>query len=291
MEKNGQLMQENSSVVKDYQQAKYDIRDVEAKNETLRQLLKERHGRNEQQMRIDELKEQAKVKEKDLNGLQKQLLEMQQEDSHVVQVIALRKLKASEIQLHLKVEASQDKTISVLKERTALDNDEEFNQLKDKLQLEKDQEELLEKQLEELKADPKALALPQPPDEGQIKALQEKIKSLQAQKEGLQKQSNVDNNQTKFKRYNQLLTKKKELEDKIQEFEAQLNSFKDPQVLGLWDPKQKKQILHEMIRVDNENIQLRHKISNLGEDVSLLKVQVSRLERKANLAHGSLEHK
>jgi DNA repair exonuclease SbcCD ATPase subunit len=273
MEQNAKLMDEYNSLQGSYKVSRMERRDWELKNEALRQILKKRHGRSEQQTRIDDLNNQIKDKVGSIKELQKALNNVQKDLAESEQRLKLRKLKASEVTLHVKLAASQEKSISLLDARAALQHDEELEKARAKLQEARAKEEDLQNQVDQLKQQ----AMPPASDEGQIKELQAQLESLQKQKDDLQNRANVDNNQ----RYLQLMTKKKELEDKIKEFEAQLAQLKEPATFGLIDPKQKKQIIRQMAQIDSRNIQLRQKLADLKQDVNLLKEQVGHLEHQA----------
>lgn len=279
MEQNAKLIEEHNSLVKAYKKAQMDKRDLELQNESMRQFLRDRHGRSEQQMRMEEVSGQIRTKEDNVRQLQKGLSDLQKDTFETERRLKLRKLKASEIELHVKIEASQEKAINVIDQRVALENDDDYNKLKAKLAQERAQEDDLQKQVDALKQQSlQPLVIPSAQEDADIKSLEQKIADLHKQKEDLQNRTNSDNNQ----RYLQLMDKKKELESKIKEFEAQLNQLKEPATFGFLDPRQKKQIIRQMAQIDSRNIQLRQKIADLKEDVTLLREQVGRLERRAN---------
>src|SRR5207247_630507 len=135
-------------------------------------------------------------------------------------------------------------------------------------------EEDLKDQLEDLTKAVQASAKTPDVDPQEIAALEQKAQLLAKEKEDLQNRMNVDNSQINSRRYQQLTLRKKDLEDKIKQFEEQLNQLKEPEARGFISPGQKKQILHQMIQIDKHNGQLRQRIANLRDDVKVLREQV-----------------
>jgi hypothetical protein len=279
IKQNAKLTDEYNTLVAGIQRAQIDQRDLKIKNESLRQLIKQRRGKSQEQIEIEKHNDYIKAKESNIRALQNTIKNTQKDLAQQERKTELRKLKLSEVELHVKREATQSKAINLIDERVKIENDEEHNKLKEMLAHERDEERILKQELE--KAKNASINPPQAPaiDDAQLKALQDKVDQLAKQKEDLQNRLNKDNNQTNA-RYLQLTAKKKELEERIKVFETQLNQLKEPATFGLLDPKQKKQIVRQMVQVNNRNAQLRQKISDLKEDVVLLREQVNRLERR-----------
>ena len=286
IESNNKLMEEHNYLVEEKKKLKQGMSDWQTKNESLRQSLKERHGRSDQQVHMDDMTEQMKAKKLELKNQTEELARIQEDATELDRKIRLKTLKISQPQLKQKEQALQASAQKQLEQRSTIENNTEFNQLKEKLQQEKDQEKALETQLQKLKKAKPAPVLADP-DVGEIKSLQEKIKTLRKQKEDLQKKINADNNQAKVERFKQLSSKKQELEDKIKHIEDQLNDLRSMDALGQLGKQRQKQTLHRMIQVDSRNAQMRQKISDLHEDVAVLKEQINRLERKLQFTQGS----
>ncbi len=136
------------------------------------------------------------------------------------------------------------------------------------------------KQLEAVKRDKADVMQAGLKDEENLKLKQKQLETLLQQKEDLQKRANVDNSPIQFQHYQDLLQKKNALEAKIREFENELNVLKEPAILDELKDPQRKATLREMIDLDAKNARLRQKISNLKEDLTILKQQVHRLDRK-----------
>ena len=289
MEKNIQLMSERDSLTNEDRKSKEQIHDVQIKNEILKQLLKERHGRSDQQMQVEDLTNQIKAKKDQLKRRQQELVKVQKQADDIDRKVRIKMLKISDLKLRQKAESLKANMQNILRQQASLaKNDQGLVQDKQRLQQEKNNESALEKELADLK---QTKAVSMTVDAGDIQSLALNLQTLIQQKEDLQKKNNADNNPAKEVPYQQLTLKKKELEDKIKEYEVQLDRLKNPAILGLWGEQQRKQIVHQMVEIDNHNAQLRQRITDLREDVSLLKKQVSRLERKVNFTQGSLDSK
>ncbi len=284
MENDVLLKQEYDSLAEEYKIAQEGQREWELKNEALRQGLRQGHGRDEGQVSLNDLMSQVKSREKEVHILQNNFSEIKNENDSVDRVIGLKKLKISDIELYQKTQDIELSAEEKSKQQDSLENNDELDDLNQKANHEKELEENLQRQLEEIKRGFQGSYIPEPVNEAEIKVLQEKLNLLRKQKDDLQKQTNVDNNQPNNNRYLQLSVKKKDLQEKIKEFDEQLNYFKDPEALGVLNSKEKRQMVHQMSQEDKKNIQLRQKISNTKEDVSLLREQVNRLERKVNAA-------
>jgi len=286
MDKNNQLNDQHDAIIESYKNVQEQIRDVQMKNEELRQILKERRGRNEQQVEIDALNVQIKAKEAALKGLQRDLAQVQSDAAAAEKKIQLKKLKVADMEISAKTAKMHTTVKEAIDQRAAMGMDDELRQINEKVQIERDQEELLKTQLNELKQNPQAVLSNEVVTPEELTALQQKVQALRAEKEDLQKQANVDNSQVKTQRYLTLMAKKMELEAKIKESEAQLEQLKQPEALGIWDPKQKKQLVRQLAQIDTRNGQVRQKISGLHENVTLLREQISRLERKVSRKRG-----
>ncbi len=288
MGKNSKLMAEREALIREYKEKQETIRSWQAKNQDLREFLKKRHGRSNEEMKVDELAEQIKAKKEQLKVFNEQLLNLNKELESAEQKLQLKRLRISDLQLKRNQDGLEAKMQQVLKQQEITEDDAEMIGLKQQFQKHKEQETALEGQVKELEFQRMgAAAMPPVVDEQQIKVLEEKVQSLRQQKEDLQKQFNSDNTQAGLQRYQQLMARKKELEDKIKGFDTQLSQLNSPQAKGLSENKTNKQLLKQMVQLDSQNARLRQKISIFGENVALLKTQVKRLERRFNVTKGS----
>lgn len=279
MDKNTRLTQEYEGMVEEYKRQQLAIRDIEMKNEQLRQELNQKKGRSQQQAKIDELLTQRKTKENDLRRLQKDLAQAMSDVSARQKKLDLKRLKIEDLKIAQKKYQMQDSVKESLRKRALASNDKELEQLKEKVQFEQDQEELLKTQLLELRQNPQQV-ISETVTPQQLNSMEEQKKQLLAKKEGLQKQVNVDNSQIKNKRYLDLIKKKKDLELKIKDFEEQLEQLKSPQAQGVVSTKENKVLVRQLAQIDARNAKVKQQIAGLNENVALLREQVTRLERK-----------
>ena len=288
MEKNNKLMADRESLIKEYKDQQEAIRSWQVKTQDLQQFLKQRHGRSDEDIKAEELNDQVKQKKAQLKDLQNQLNNFNKQVEGIDQKIHLKKLKISDLKLRKNQEGLDVKVQQMLKESEISQKDDGLDSLKQQFQQHKAQEEALQQQVKDLQYKHMAsVAMPPQVDEQQIKALEEKKESLRRQKEDLQKRFNSDNSQANLQRYQVLMTRKNELEDKIKSFDSQLNELNKSQSKDLVDNKSNKQLIKQMVQLDNRNARLRQQISIFGENVSLLKTQVKRLERRLNLRKNS----
>ena len=283
LKKNNQLTQEQEGLLKQEQDLKASIANLQEKNQELRDHLKERRGRSDEQMKIDELQDLITKKKNGLKQHQQEIERLNNQAQALEQKLSLRKLKNSQDMLRIKEQDLQLKVENTVKEKEASSDDGELTELKDKLQREKEQEAFLEKQINDLRQMNSAASSSDEAKQGQLADLEKKVVFLRQQKESLQKRFNNDNSQVNKGRYQKLLVKKMELEAKIKDSELRLNQLKEDTRQQTPEEKTNKQLLKVMIQMDTKNKQLRRKITNLNEDVHLLRAQVKRLERKVYL--------
>ena len=289
IQRNASLMAQHGALTDEYNKIQEQIRDVRLKNDALREFLKERHGQSDQQLHIEDLNNQIKAKRGQVQKQKQELLKVQKQAEEVKHKLDLKKLKTSEKDLERREQSLKANAERLLQQQAVVaQKDRELITLKEKLQKEKDVEDSLEKQLADLKA--AQLPPPDPVNAAELRSLQMQLQMLAQKKEDLQKKNNVDNSQVKDQRYEQLFSKKQELESKIKEYEEQLNQLRNPNTFA-FAGGQTKQVLHQMIEIDKRNTQLRQRIKDLREDISVLKDQVNRLERKVKFNQDSSDYK
>ena len=285
MGKNSKLMAERESLMREYKDQQEKIHSWQAKNHDLMEFLKTRHGRSDEEMKVVELNGQIKAKKEQLKALNDGLINLNKEAEAVDQKIQLKKLRISDLQLKHNQDGLEAKMQQVLKQQEIIEDDAEMIGLKQQLQQQKDQEQAFEGQVKELDYQRmSAAATSQPVDDQKIKVLEDKVQSLRQQKEDLQKHINSDNSQANLQRYQQLMTRKNELQSKIKDFDSQLGQLNGGKGNDLTEDKTNKQLLKRMIQLDNQNARLRQQITIFGENVTLLKTQVKRLERRLNVS-------
>lgn len=280
LQKNNDMMAQRDALLKQYNQEQKIIETLKKNNEEIRQFLKERHGRSDEQFKMDEIEAQIHQRKALLKETQDRLVQLNQVSEGLDQKIQLKKLRISDIQIDQKKQDLQLSMQQALKEKDASKDDDELIALKKKLHEQKEQEAVLEKQ-----GDQAQLGMFKEPVQvstEEINALEEKQDNLRHQKDDLQKRLNGDNNQANMHRYQELMLKKSELEEKIKGFEVVLNQLKESSKENLTDDKSNKLMLKQMIKIDNRNTQLKQKVHELQENVLVLRSQVRRLEKKVN---------
>ena len=284
------LMEENNLLVTQYQtrlaqQQKLHlaINDQTLKNEAIKKFLKERNGKTDQQIRLEELNAQMKLKkpaatlkEREANVLKSQVLDWQHK-------IELKKLKIAEWELHQNMPAPVAE-VKPAEEDSSVD--QELNSLRKELETQKAQEVGLEQKLEVLRNHSKVT-------DGQGKAdaaaLGQEMKSLQQRLDFLRKQkfsllarvpAASQNSVADRNRYQQMMNRKADLESKIRNFEIRINLLRDPSTFGLSWVSQKKELIRDIVAADAANGQMRAKINNLREDIALLEEQIAKMDKK-----------
>ncbi len=283
LQKNSVLMAERESLLKAYDDEQEAIRNLKKNNEESKQFLKQRHGRSDEQFKIDELEAQVKQKKESLKEAKDILNSLKAQAQGIDQKIQLKKLQLSDLQIQRNQEDLKVSMQETLKVKDAAKDDDELKALKEKLKQSNDQEEALEKQLQSSKEEQAFRSnIPAGVSHEQINDLQIKLDNLKQQKEDLQKRLNNDNTQAHMKRYQDLMTHKEELEERIKGFETILNQLRYVSKEKIVEDRADKQMLKQMSALDNQNAQLRQKVQTFQENVKLLKLQVKRLERRAD---------
>lgn len=280
VDKNNKLVAHRDAMAARYTQLETSITELKANNDELRQFLKDRHGRSDEQIHLEEIASQVKFKEAQVKEIQKELTNLQDDVSSVQQKIQLKKLKMTALNLQNKEDISKANIQKAMEDRNLIENSEELTKLREAFEQERKNEDVLGKQLAQLKPNQPKEGVLAPVDDAQIELLEKNLQTLRQQKEDLQKRISVDNNQPGQKRYEKLMLKKRVLEETIHESEVQLNRLRDPHALSFLSNPRKKEVLRQMIEVDTRNGKLRQKMVSLREDLDLLREQVRRLERK-----------
>lgn len=243
MERNTQLTGEYTALNQDVEQLNASVTEKTNKNAALSAFLKDRHGRSDQQLHLEELTAQIKDKKALLVDLQRETDNLKRQATALERTVNIKQLKISEMELKQNTQAAA-LPAPVIPAMDPLDS------LRKELEAEKTKEVQLENELAQLSNAPKAVA------------------------EEASRQENKD-------RYAQALQQKTALEEKIRGLEAHLGQMKAAgQKTGSFD---KKSLIQEIVQADNANQQLRSNADHLREDIVLLRDQIGRLERRANV--------
>ena len=260
------------------------INQQQAANASLRQLLKERNGRTDQQIALEQLKAQVKSIKNEAAGAQEKLSIWKKKLADLERKINLQKLKIAEVQLRQDQRDVQAKLGEALQAPSAINVEAaaQLDEVRKQLEEAKAQEAMLENQIAALKDNKSALASHSGLDE-ENRVLGNRLESLRQQKVQREKAAmQAKSASAVYKdRYYQLKKHKALLEEQIRSYEVKASLMKKSIIdSNLPWPAQKKRMIHEMVQEDARNSQLREKITDIREDISILREGVTRMERR-----------
>ena len=283
IENNG-LQDENRQLMAQEQKLQKSIDDQQSKNEHKSRLLKERHGRTDQQVRIEELTQGIKTKKQEALILNKQLEEWNKKKTDQDHKIQKLKNMISDIGLQQQTEKQK---VQVSQNIEKPKGDDQLAQWRKRLEDENRQEALLENQLEAIKRGGESQHLNIDVIKDQNKQLEARLNFLQMERlRHLKKSSAEIQAQANARKYDQLKKHKDQLEADINAYESRLNELRESSLTELSWPVKRKKLIKEMVQADARNNKLRDKIKELKEDIDVLRDQVARLERRVDFAQG-----
>lgn len=240
------------------------------KNASMRQFLKERHGRTDQQVRLEELAAQLKLAKTQLAVRQGQALELKDKLAQANKTVDLKKTRVADLELRQNMPAVTAAVVA------PTSGDAELDGLRKELEDQKAEEVHLEDQLS---------AMMTQAEHPEMVLLKEKLDFLQRQKDELLKGAPVEQarksaSEIDRKMYFAAIEQKAKLESKIHRFENQINMLKNASGVSVSWAAQKKKLIHDVVQMDAHNAQLREKINNLRQDIALLKEQVDTLQKQ-----------
>ena len=284
VENNG-LQVEYRQLIEEAQKLQQSIVDQQSKNEQLKQLLKQRHGRTDQQLRIEELAQTVKIKSQQANTYDEQLENLQRKKSGLDQKIQQLKYTISDIELHQQSAKLQAQASLKAVPPAA---DDQLIQLHKQLEDQSRQEVLLETEMGAYKTGHKAQNLNADAINSENSQLESRLDVLRLQKLKHEKESaDTQLSQASARMYMQLKKRKAQLESKIYAYEAQMEGLRQSSLMALSWPLKKKRMIHEMVQKDARNNQMRGQIKALREDIDILKDQVAKLERRVDFSQGN----
>ena len=261
------LMIENNGLEGQYQQLIGQVQKLrqsvdaqQYKNEQMNRFIKERHGRTDQQTRIEELAQIIKTKKKQARIFDEQLGNLQKKKAGLDRKIQLLKYTISDIELHQQAEDEKVKPAQTTAQSQA---DDQLAQLRKRLEDENKQEVLLENEQVVLKTS-------------------DKSKNLNVDL----MDSDTQLSQASARMYDKLRRRKEELEMNIHTYELRMDALKQSSLTALSWPLKRKRLIHEMVQIDTRNNQMQGKIKVLREDIGILKDQIARLERRVDFVKG-----
>ncbi len=280
---NRQLVAENNDIAKGLTKLQAAVQDSLAKNKKLSDFLAQRHGRTDQQMEIEDLQAKINLRKQAMLANQQQVEDRAQDVVNLNRKVAIKKLRISEWELQKKakeVEMSYTTMITT----SDVPTDDDLKKLRKDIESHKTVEAELEAKINELTKSKTTNSL----DATSLRAdniqLQQQLDTLTKEinfREKQQKTSPVDTS-----KYNAMMSRKKDLEEKIKVYERQIDVLKDPSNFTLtWD-KEKKRLINSMAQADSRNQQLRGKIDDIKNDIAILRDSIAKLERRVNFEQG-----
>lgn len=264
--------------VQKYQQM---IDEQQNKNQQMEDFLNGRHGRSDQQLRIDELNQTFKAKSKHTEDLEGQLANLQKKKAAMDSKIEQLKFTISGLELRLQAPAAK----SQAQPAAPTSVDDGLSTWRKQLEDASQQEAILGSELETLKTGDKSQNVNVTTIEDQNRQLEARLDMLRLQKlRHLHGFSDTLESKANALRYDQLRKRRDLLEANISAYESRLDSLRESSLMSLSWPLKKKRMVHELVQKDAFNNQMRGKIKVLREDIDVLKDQVARLERRLDFA-------
>jgi len=259
-----------------------EIYNQQSKNDQAELYLKERHGRTDQYLRIEELTPIVRKKLQSFRALNDKLEGLKKKSLELDNKIQELKYTISEIQLHQQAEEQKSKLSAVVRKVPV---DDQLSKWRKQFEDENKQEVILENELKDLKTGDTKQNLNIDTIDKENKDLDNKLNALRLQKlHHIKDTSDISLAQANARMYAELRKQKSELEANISAYELRMDELKETSLMALsWTHKRKKMI-HEMVQADARNNQMRDTIKELHEDIDVLKDQVARLERRVDFA-------
>lgn len=274
MDQNNQLNAQYRSLQAQEQDLLRMVETQGKKNEDLREFLRERNGKTDQQARIEELENRLQARRAVLPALEKEAGALRKEAEAWQHTVDLKTLRISDWQLRhntpgasVPVPPPSDSVAAIVPS-----GDLELDGLRQELEAQKTREADLENQLSSWAQDA------QDPQAG---ILRQKATFLRKQKEDLLAKVSKQDTGGRVN-YDLMMQQKAQLEANIRAFEARINTLKDLKAAGFSPEGQNKELVREVVRVDARNTQMRQKVNNLREDIVILREQIAVLEKKMN---------
>lgn len=283
MIKNNGLQGEYQRLAGQVQKLDQQISDRQHQNEKLSRYLKERHGRSDQQVRIEQLKQGIKIKQQQLGTFEQRSQNLRRKQADLQRKVRLEKLTVAQAQLRGEAQ----------KQQARASEDEDFSKadqlarVRRQLEDENKQEVLLENELKALKTGDQGQGPHADAIEQENKKLQARLDVLRLQKQRYDQRSpDAALARANRHRYDELKKRKDELEADIGAYEERMDQLRESSATGLSWPEKKKKLIHAMVQTDARNNQIRGKIKVLREDIDVLRDQVAKFERRAAFVQG-----
>lgn len=282
--KNDGLQVEYRKLIGQVQELRQSIYDQQHKNEQMGRILKERHGRTDQQVRIERLTQVIKTKSQQAGDYDGQLGNMKRKQSGLGHKVELLKYAIREAEFHQQEERQESRPSE---DTVQPQDDDQLTQLRKQLEDQSTQEVLLENELGALKTGGKAQNLNVDAIDAENKQIEARLDLLRLQKLQHEKMSSdTQISQASARMFERLKMRKEQLEAKIYAYELRMDELRQSSLTGMSWPLKKKKLVHEMVLMDAGNNQMRYKIKVLREDIDVLRDQVAKLERRVDFIQG-----
>ena len=251
MVENNGLQDEHQQLTGQVQRLQQSINERQDKNDQLAQFLKGRHGRTDQQLRIEELTKTVKTKQQEARSLEEKWRTLQKS------------------------------------QRTGTFRVDDLNGWRKQLEEESKHEVILENEFTDLKTTRKTQNLNEGAIEAENKRLEARLSVLQLQKlQHMKGYSDKQLAQDNVLMYDQLKKRKDQLETNISVYESRMDELRESSVMALSWTLQRKKLIRDLVQTDTRNNKIRDKIKVLREDIDVLRDQVAKLERRVNAVKG-----
>ncbi len=275
LEDNNKLSAEQASLRAQLDKLDRSIDAQGRKNDESKAFLKERGGKTDQQILVEELSAKLKAKNLKLAEAQKEADALRAEAAQLHRKIELKKLKISDWELRQNMAAAVKPPVEDLSS-----GDKELDGLRKELEAHKGKEAELEGQINSANDLRTESVAKEEAAAAEIRELEKKLEDLEGQRSELsRKMPKGDPNASKRSRYLAMAERKSKLEGKIRASEEHIDSLKDAASMGAWG-LQRRQMVHDIVVADAKNVQMRHKIIGLREDIALLKDKIVILEKQ-----------
>jgi len=280
VEYNG-LQNQYHQLISEQQRLRQLIFNQQFKNDEISRFIKERHGRTDQQLRIEELKQIINAKKIKIKTMEEQYKNLQSKASKLEKKIELLNDMMVALKLHQQAENPKIQNSSYTPAGDSLAS------LRKQLEDANRQEILLSNELQALRRGGRMQNMNVADINAQNSQLEARLNILRLQKIQQDKvSSDTLLAQASERMINKLKARKDELEAKIAAYEMRMDQLRESSLIGLsWGAK-KKRMVHDMVEKDARNNLMREKIKVLHEDIGILRDQVAKLERRMDFIKG-----
>ncbi len=259
---NDQLTQVYDQERSQEQQLLREIEEQRQKVEALKEYLRKREGKTDQDLRVDALNGELRIKRMQMDKILLEYKTSHAKAQDVLDRVESKRMKISAYDLKPTEPAVEKKAVEPRK-------DPALEALRAEYQRQKASEARLEAGMDPARESSDAL---------EIKQLEVRVAALTEQKAQLMKKPLAEDHSAD--KLNLMQTKKDELEKKIRAFESRIESLKSTSVVsGSWAAA-RKEMVRAVVQGDARNKKLANEIKELKENIALLRSQIGVLEKR-----------